>query len=162
MLGVIRSVDRAMPVFDVQTMNEALDTPNGTLFYKMGAGLAGALGVLGLLLATIGVYGVISYSVAQRTQEIGVRIALGARRSQIVKMMLRQGLVIIAMGVVIGVVLAAASSQIMSDLLVGVRPLDPLTYGAASLFLALISLVACYAPARRATRVDPIVTLRYE
>ena len=162
MLGVIRSVEPAMPVFDVQTMTEALDTPNGTLFYKMGAGLAGALGVLGLLLATIGVYGVISYSVAQRTQEIGVRIALGARRSQIVKMMLRQGLVIIAMGVVIGVVLAAASSQIMSDLLVGVRPLDPLTYGAASLFLALISLVACYAPARRATRVDPIVTLRYE
>lgn len=162
MLGVIRSVEPAMPVFDVQTMKEALDTPNGTLLYEMGAGLAGALGILGLLLATIGVYGVISYSVAQRTPEIGVRIALGARRSQIVKMVLRQGLVIIAVGIVIGVLLAAASSQMMSDLLVGVRPLDPLTYGAASLFLALVALVACYAPVRRATRVDPMVTLRYE
>lgn len=162
MSGVIRSVEPAMPVFDVQTMTEALDTPNGTLLYEIGAGLAGALGVLGLLLATIGVYGVISYSVAQRTQEIGVRIALGARRSQIVKMVLRQGLVIIAVGVVIGVLLAAASSQMMSDLLVGVRPLDPVTYGTASLFLALVALVACYAPVRRATRVDPMVTLRYE
>lgn len=77
-------------------------------------------------------------------------------------MVLRQGLVIIAVGIVIGVLLAAASSQTMSDLLVGVRPLDPLTYGAASLFLALVALVACYAPVRRATRVDPMVTLRYE
>lgn len=77
-------------------------------------------------------------------------------------MVLRQGLVIIAVGIVIGVLLAAASSQMMSDLLVGVRPLDPLTYGAASLFLALVALVACYAPVRRATRVDPMVTLRYE
>ncbi|HYL61720.1 MAG TPA: ABC transporter permease [Candidatus Methylomirabilis sp.] len=161
-LGVIRSVEPAMPVFDVQTMRVALDTPNGTLLYEMGAGLAGGLGVLGLVLAMIGVYGVVSYSAAQRTQEIGIRVALGARPSEIVTMVLRQGLVIIALGVTIGVTLAAATSQLMSDLLVGVRPLDPLTYGGASLFLALIALAASYVPARRAMKVDPLVALRYE
>ena len=161
-LGVIRSLEPAMPVFDVQTMTAALDTPNGTLLYEMGAALAGGLGVLGLLLAVVGVYGVVSYSAAQRTQEIGIRIALGARPSEIVTMVLRQGLVIIALGVALGVVLAAATSQLMSDLLVGVRPLDPLTYGGASLFLILIALTASYVPARRAMKVDPLVALRYE
>ena len=161
-LGVIRSVEPSMPVFDVQTMRAALDTPNGTLLYEMGAVLAGGLGVLGLVLAVIGVYGVVSYSASLRTQEIGIRIALGARPSGIVKMMLRQGLFIIALGVAIGVVLAAATSQLMGDLLVGVKPLDPLTYGGASLFLVLVALTASYVPARRAMRVDPMVALRYE
>ena len=161
-LGVVRSLEPALPVFDVQTMTAALDTPNGTLLYEMGAGLAGVLGFLGLVLAVIGVYGVVSYSAAQRTQEIGIRIALGARPSEIVKMVLRQGLAIVALGVAIGMVLAGATSQLMSDLLVGVRPLDAVTYGGASLSLALIALAASYVPARRAMKVDPLVALRYE
>jgi predicted permease len=161
-LGAIRSLEPAMPVFDVHTMTAALDTPNGTLLYEIGAGLAGGLGLLGLALAAIGVYGVVSYAAAQRTQEIGIRIALGARPSEIVKMMLRQGLVVIGLGVAIGIALAAGTSQLMSDLLVGVKPLDPLTYGSASLFLALTALAASYFPARRAMKVDPLVALRYE
>ena len=161
-LDVIRSVEPAMPVFDVHPMTAALDTPNGTLLFEMGTGLAGGLGALGLVFAIIGVYGVVSYAAAQRTQEIGIRIALGARPSEIVKMMLRQGLVMIGLGVAIGIALAAGTSQLMRDLLVGVRPLDPLTYGSASLFLALTALAASYFPARRAMKVDPLVALRYE
>ena len=159
---VIRRTEPAMPVFDVQTMTEALDSLNGLLLYKLGAGLAGALGVFGLLLAIIGVYGVISYSASQRTHEIGVRVALGARPQQVMKMVLRNGLAIVAAGLFVGIGLAAAVSKLMSALLVGVTPLDPITYASASALLSAIALVACYVPAHRAMRVDPMAALRYD
>ena len=162
MTSLIHSLEPAMPVFDVQPMTAALETINGFLIFKLGAVLAAALGFLGLLLAVVGVYGVVSYSASQRTQEIGVRMALGARPLQISKMVLRQGFAIIALGVLSGVLAAAAMAKLLADLLVSVSPIDPLTYGTASLVLASIVLAACYLPARRATRVDPIMALRYE
>jgi predicted permease len=162
MVGLIHSLEPAMPVFDVQPMTAALETINGFLIFKLGAVVAAALGFLGLLLAVVGVYGVVSYSASQRTHEIGVRMALGARPFQILKMVLRQGFAIILLGVLSGVLAAAAMAKLLADLLVSVSPIDPLTYGAASLVLASIALAACYVPALRATRVDPLVALRYE
>jgi len=162
LLQTIRSLEPAMPVFDVQSMRSALETLNGLLMFKIGAWLAGALGFLGLLLAIVGVYGVVSYSATQRTHEIGIRMALGARPGAILKMMFRQGLVLVAAGVIVGLMLAAAAARSVASLLVGVAPLDPVTFAGASLLLALIALGACYIPARRATRVDPLVSLRHD
>jgi len=162
MTAVIHSLEPAMPVFDVQPMTAALETMNGFLIFQFGAVLAASLGTLGLLLAIVGVFGVISYSANQRTHEIGVRMALGARPLQILQMVLRQGFAIIVLGVLSGALAAAAMAKLLANLLVSVSPVDPLTYGSASLILAFIALTACYLPARRATRVDPLVALRYE
>jgi putative ABC transport system permease protein len=161
-VDLIHSLAPAMPVFDMQTMTQALETLNGLLLYEVGAVLTLSLGILGLLLGVVGVYGVVSYTASQRTHEIGIRRALGADSPDILKMVFGQGLVIIGVGVALGVLLAAAISQLKRNLLVSVHPLDPLTYASASFLLALVALLACYIPARRAMRVDPIVALRYE
>ncbi|HET9743436.1 MAG TPA: ABC transporter permease [Terriglobales bacterium] len=160
--GIIRSMEPGMPLSDVKTMTAVIDGPNGLLLYQMGAGVSGAIGLLGLLLAIIGVYGVISYSAAQRTQEIGVRMALGAARSDILRMIFRQGTVLVGFGIALGVLVAAGFSSMLGNLLVGVKPLDAITYVGASGLLALIALIACYLPAHRAVRVDPMVALRHE
>ncbi|MGB7173426.1 MAG: ABC transporter permease [Candidatus Acidiferrales bacterium] len=160
--GLVRSLEPAMPVFDVQTMTTALDTLQGFLIFRFTAALAASLGILGLLLAVVGVYGVISYAANQRTHEIGIRLALGAQPAQVLKMIFRQGFVIVGVGVLGGVLAAAAVAKLIGNLLFGVPPLDPLTYIAASLLLAGIAMLACYIPARRAMRVDPMVALRYE
>ena len=162
MTSLVHSLEPAMTVFDVQPMTAALETLNGFLIFQFGAVLAASLGILGLLLAVVGVYGVISYSANQRTHEIGVRIALGGRPLQILQMVLRQGLVIVGLGVLLGVVAAVGMAKLVANLLVSVSPIDPLTYGTASLVLMSIALAASYIPARRATRVDPMVALRYE
>jgi predicted permease len=162
MTSLIHSLEPAMPVADVQPMAAALQTMNGFLIFQVGAVLAASLGILGLLLAIVGVYGVISYSANQRTHEIGVRMALGARPLQILQMVLRQGFAIVALGIVLGVVAAVTMAKLVANLLVNVSPVDPSTYGSASLVLASIALAACYLPARRATRVDPMVALKYE
>jgi putative ABC transport system permease protein len=117
--------------------------------------------MLGLILAVVGVYGVISYATNQKTHEIGIRMALGAQRSDVLKMILGQGLFIVAIGLALGVVAALAISRLVGKLLI-VSATDPLTYIAVSSLLALVALVACYIPARRAMRVDPMVALRYE
>jgi macrolide transport system ATP-binding/permease protein len=161
-VDLIHSLAPAMPVFDVQTMTQALDTLNGLLLYQVGAALTASLGTLGLLLGLVGVYGVVSYAAAQRTHEIGIRMALGAARSSVLKMILRQGLILTAAGVLVGALLAGAIGRLARDLLAGVSPMDPLTYVCASGLLAAVSLLACYIPARRAMRVDPMVALRYE
>ena len=115
-----------------------------------------------LLLAALGIYGVISYMVSERTQEIGIRLALGASRSNILRIVLRQGLGLAAVGAAVGLVCALIVSQLMASLLYGIRPTDPLTFaGVAFLFLG-VALLACYLPARRAIRVDPMIALRYE
>ncbi|HEV2297370.1 MAG TPA: ABC transporter permease [Candidatus Acidoferrales bacterium] len=159
---VIQSLAPDLPVFDVKTMTEALDTLNGMLIFQFGAGLAAALGILGLSLAIVGVYGVISYTAAQRTHEIGVRLALGAQRSDILKMILRQGLIIVGIGVAIGLAGAAAAGRVAGNFLPGVSPTDPLTYASVTLMLCAVAIAACYIPARRAMGVDPMVALRYE
>jgi putative ABC transport system permease protein len=150
-----------LPVFEVKTMKQALYTLNGFLMFQLGAGLAAVLGGLGLVLSIIGVYGVIAYSVTQRTQEIGIRMALGAQPSSILGLVLRQGLIIVAAGLAIGIVCALGSARLVGKFLV-VSGSDPLTYFTVSIALTLVALMACYLPARRSTRVNPIVALRHE
>src|SRR2546429_522411 len=160
-VDLIHSLAPAMPVFDVQTMTQALDTLNGLLLYKVGAALTASLGTLGLLLGLVGVYGVVSYAATQRTHEIGIRMALGAARSSVLKMILRQGLIVTATGVLVGALLAGAIGRLARDLLAGGLPLDPPTYACASGLLPAVSLLACYISARMGVRVYPMVALRY-
>ena len=160
--SVIRSLAPDLPVFNIETMNESLDTLAGFLIFQLGAGLAAVLGLLGLILAIVGVYGVISYSTAQRTHEIGIRIALGAQRAQILRLILGQGIFIVGLGLLAGCVAAFVTARLIANLLVGVSPSDPLTYSVVIAALASIALLACYIPARRAMKVDPMVALRYE
>ena len=150
-----------LPVFEVKTMKQALYTLNGLLMFQLGASLAAVLGGLGLILSVIGVYGVISYSVSQRTQEIGIRMALGAQPGSILTLVLRQGVMIVCAGLVLGLACALASAKIVGKFLV-VSGADPLTYFTVSSALTLVALAACYLPARRSTRVNPIVALRHE
>jgi predicted permease len=150
-----------LPVFDVKTMTEALDTLNGLLMYQLGAGLAAALGVLGLVLAIVGVYGVVSYAASQKTHEIGIRMALGAQRASILRMIFGQGMLIVGIGLVLGLGAAFAAARVVGNFL-AVSPTDPLTYASVTALLTLVALTACYIPAYRAMRVDPMVALRYE
>jgi putative ABC transport system permease protein len=159
---VAQSLAPAVPVYGVRTMTAALQTGNGLLLFELGASLAAALGILGLILATVGVYGVMSYAVRQRTQEIGIRIALGAQRRDILTMVGRQGLLIVAIGLTAGLLAALAVGRLVNDFLVGVASTDPVTYVGVSVLLAAVAGLATYVPTRRATQVDPMVALRYE
>lgn len=161
-IGLIRTLAPAMPVAGAQTMTDALNTPNGLWFFRLGAGLAAAMGILGLILAIIGVYGVVSYMATQRTHEIGIRLALGAQPGQILKMIFRQGVLVVIPGTAVGVLAALAIARVVGGFLVGVNPSDPLTYVGVSVLLTFVALAASYIPARRAMKVQPIVALRHE
>ena len=162
MQNEVRALDPNMPVTDVETMRRSLSGGNGFFIFQVGAILAAAMGLLGLTLAVVGVYGVVSYAASQRTHEIGIRMALGAGRRDILQLVLQQGLALVIAGVVSGTVLAWALTRSMATILVGVSPTDALTYGMATLLLAAIGFWACYAPARRAMQLDPMIALRYE
>ena len=151
-----------LPVFDVQPMTSSMQGANGFLIFQFGAALAAALGVLGLLLALVGVYGVVSYSASQRKHEIGIRMALGAQPRQVLGMVLRQGAGIIAIGLVIGLLATIGVARAVGYFLIGVSPTDPLTYVSVSSLLILVALAACAVPAWRAMRLDPLAALRHE
>lgn len=142
-------------------MTEALYTLNGLLMFQVGALLAGILGVIGLVLAVVGVYGVISYVATQRTHEIGLRMALGARPANILQMVFRHGLLTIGLGLLIGLVVTVLAAGVIGQFLV-VSSTDPLTYIVVTALLTAVALSACYLPARRAMRIDPMRALRYD
>jgi predicted permease len=129
---------------------------------RLSAAVAAAVGAVGLLLAAIGIFGVTAYAVTRRTREIGIRLAMGAQRSDVVRMVLRHGMSLVVIGSVIGVVLAAAASRLLVRLLFGVPPLDPVSFGGALVLFAAVGLTACYVPVRRATRINAVEALRYE
>ena len=158
---VVATVAPDLPVFDVETMTDALNTLAGLLIFKIGAALAAAFGILGIILATVGVYGVISYVASQRTHEIGIRMALGAHSQDILRMILGQGIVIVGAGLTIGLAAAFSAAHVVRNF-VTVSATDPLTYLIVSATLTLVAVLAGYIPARRATKVDPMVALRYE
>jgi putative ABC transport system permease protein len=156
----VASIDPDLPVYRVRTMNEVMgeSLQRRRLALTLLAGFAG----LALLLAAIGIYGVTSYGVAQRKTEIGVRMALGANRGQVLGMIMRSGMTTIAIGLLLGVVLSLALTRLMSGLLFSVRATDPLVLTEAALVLVAAGLVAIFIPARRATKVSPMSALRYE
>jgi putative ABC transport system permease protein len=156
--GAVWRVDRDQPVWGVRTLDRVLDNARGGP--KLTVGLMTGFAVLALVLAAIGVYGVMSYAVARRTQEVGIRMALGARRAQVLGMVLREGMRTTIVAVIIGLAAAAGATRLLASQLFGVSTIDPLTFAVVPLLLAAVALVACYLPARRASRVDPIVALR--
>jgi len=158
----VRELAPDVPISQVQTMTQALQGVNGFFFFRFGAQLTGTMGLLGLILAVVGVYSVVSYAAAQRTHEIGIRMALGADPRDILKMVLRQSIVIVALGLGIGLAAAFAGTRAIANLIVGIKPTDPVTFVSVILVLSAIALVACWIPARRATRVSPLTALRYE
>jgi predicted permease len=158
----IRALAPALPVSNVLTMEQQLNGANGFFLFHVGANLASGLGTIGLLLAVIGVYGVVSYAANQRIQEFGVRLVLGAQRRDIAKMVFGQGSRLTCLGLLAGMFAAAASGRLMASLLWGVSFIDPLTFISVAALLTLITLAAYYIPARRAMRADPMIALRCE
>jgi putative ABC transport system permease protein len=156
----ILASDAHMPLSFVQTM--AVVRQNSYWQFALFGWVFGGIGVMALVLAAIGVYGVLAYSVTRRTQEIGVRVALGAGRRDVLSLIVSQGLRLAGAGVAIGLVLAAVGMPLARSLLYEVSPFDPVSFGTVSLFLLAVAAVASYLPALRATRVDPLVALREE
>jgi len=158
--NAIWSVDRDLPIVRITTMDALLATSESQRRFVLL--LLEAFALVGLALAATGIYGMLSGSVTERTREIGVRAALGASRSSIVSLILRQGMTLTLLGILIGLAAAMIASRGLATLLFGVTPLDPLTYLAVSLLLSAISAFACFAPALRAAAVDPVEALRAE
>jgi putative ABC transport system permease protein len=156
----VRAGDKSVPVTKVRLLTEAIsNTVAQTRFYTL---LFALFGVTGLLLTLTGIYSVISYTVAQSTQELGVRMALGAQARDVLKLVIGQGMLLTAIGIALGLLAAVALTRLMENLLFSMSPTDPLTFGVIALLLAAVALLACWIPARRATKVDPLVALRYE
>lgn len=160
----VRQVDPRLPIFDLRTQSE--QSAESLAEERTFANLASSMGALTLLLAAIGLYGIMSYSVGQRTAEIGIRMALGAQQRGVLTMVLRETLALVVAGIAVGLPLAFASahaaSSVLSDLLFGIKPTDPLSFGIAIVTMVAIAVLAGYLPARRAARVDPMTALRCE
>jgi ABC-type antimicrobial peptide transport system permease subunit len=156
----VQEIDPREVIYNVATMNQVV--ANSLAARRLSMILLGVFAALALALACVGIYGVISYLVGQRTNEIGVRIALGAQRADVLRLILGEGTRMALIGVVIGLVAALGLTRLMSNQLFGVSAQDPLTFAAVALLLVSVAIAACYVPARRAMKVDPIVALRYE
>ena len=154
------AMDTELPVYDLKPLKDGLAV--WFIGRTLLASVVGTLGVLGLLLASLGLYGVVAYQVSRRTKEIGIRIALGAERPTIIRLVVRQGLLLVLIGTGLGLGLAVATTRLIARLLFGISPLDPAAIIGVAVLLIGVALVACYLPARRATRVDPMVALRCE
>jgi putative ABC transport system permease protein len=156
----IGEIDRAQPIYDMQTLDQlvgkSLDQRRFTLTLMV------LFGVIALVLSSIGIYGVMAFAVTQRTQEIGIRMALGASAIDVLKMVVGSGMFLALIGVGVGLIGAFALTRLMASLLFGVSPTDLVTFGFVTAGLLVVALLACYIPARRATKVDPLVALRYE
>jgi putative ABC transport system permease protein len=158
--GELAALDPSLPVAKLQTMEQVIDESVGS--QRFSTMLLSIFAAAALFLASIGIYGVLAYSVTQRTHEIGVRMALGARRGDVLNMVVRQGLTLAAGGLAIGLAVSLVATRAMTGMLYGVSASDPATFAAVLALLCCVAALASYLPARRATKVDPIVALRYE
>jgi putative ABC transport system permease protein len=156
----VYAVDRDQPVFNVRTMGQVID--DSTAPRRVTLALLGIFALVALVLASIGIYGVMSYTVGQRTHEIGIRIAMGAETRGVLRLVVGHGMRLALAGVASGLVLALAATRVVSSLLYGISRTDPAIFAGTSAALLLVALAACYLPARRAARVDPVVSLRYQ
>jgi len=156
----VSAVDPSLPLYEVQTMDQMLEASTAPERFRMM--LFSLLAAMALVLAAVGIYGVMAYSVTHRTREIGIRMALGAQRSEVMGLVLRKSIVLTGIGIALGLSGAALLTRYLEQLLFGLTALDPATFIAASLMFALVAMLASYIPARRATRVDPLAALRYE
>jgi putative ABC transport system permease protein len=156
----VNAVDPDLPIYNIHTMDELI--ASSMAGRRLNLVLLAVFALTALVLAAVGIYGVISYSVTQRVNEIGIRMALGARSIDVLKLIVKQGMTPVVIGLAVGIAGALALTRVMSTLLVGVSANDPLTYTAIAVLLTIVALVACFVPARRATKVDPMIALRYE
>jgi ABC-type lipoprotein release transport system permease subunit len=157
---IAAEADKDQPLFDIKSMEESLS--DSLSFQRFFARLFGVFAFLALFLAAVGIYGVFSYLVSRRTHEMGIRMALGASRSNVLKLIIGRGMRATVIGLVIGILASLALTRLIGRMLYNVKPTDPPTYIAVALILTAVALAACYVPARRATRVDPLTALRHE
>ena len=156
----MQELDPTLPIYDAKTLTEHMNIP---LFpAKMAAGVLASFGLLALILAAVGIYGVMYYVVVCRTREIGLRMALGAQASDVLRLVLRQGMLLALIGTAIGLVIGLGGTRLLKTLLYGVNAADPMSFAAVTLLLGSVTLLACWLPAHRATRVDPMIALRTE
>jgi ABC-type antimicrobial peptide transport system permease subunit len=158
--STIREIDPAVPIFDVRALDDLLSDSFGSRRFNMY--LLGCFAAAAAVLSCVGLFGVLAYLVAQRTRDIGIRLALGARRGNVMAMIASRGMRLALSGAVLGLVAAFAAARLMKSLLFSVSPWDPLTFVAVPVLVCIVALIACYVPARRASRVDPLTALRSE